>query len=163
MREAHVPAQQPEAQEEARVPHPDAHPRGARGAPLPSGPGPFAPRRLIWRVRNRANFRVLAGRPRDRAGPLWLRTARRDDGGPPAVAFAIGRPVGNAPARNRLRRRLRAAVRAHAPDLLPGHDHLIGAAPAAVHLDHAGIEDLVRRLLAAARARAEAAGGPGHR
>jgi ribonuclease P protein component len=45
---------------------------------------------------------------------------------PPRVAFAVGRSVGSAPLRNRVRRRLRALARAHAADLAPGW-YLIGA------------------------------------
>src|SRR5581483_4629810 len=60
MREAHVPAQQPETQEDARVPAPDAHSGGSRGAEGTAEPRPQAPLRLIWRVRDRATFDALA-------------------------------------------------------------------------------------------------------
>lgn len=46
------------------------------------------------------------------------------------MAYAIGKPVGPAVVRNRVRRRLRAAVNAHAGALPPGY-YLIGARPAA--------------------------------
>jgi ribonuclease P protein component len=52
-------------------------------------------------------------------------------GDPPRVAFAIGRSVGNAVVRNRLRRRLRAVARAHANEFSAGHTYLIGASPVA--------------------------------
>ncbi len=155
MREAHLPAQQPEAEEEARLPDPDADARRPRGPSRPADAGSIPPRRLIWRVRRRANFQALAGRRRHQAGSLWLRTAPRGDAGPPAVAYAVGRAVGHAPARNRLRRRLRAAVRAHAECLLDGHDHLLGAGPRAVDLRYAEIEALVHRLLVAANTHSE--------
>jgi ribonuclease P protein component len=45
---------------------------------------------------------------------------------PPRVAFAVGRSVGTAPLRNRVRRRLRALAQAHAGELAPGW-YLIGA------------------------------------
>jgi RNase P protein component len=44
------------------------------------------------------------------------------------VAYAIGRKVGNAVERNRIRRQLRAIVRELAPHLRPGM-YLIGIAP----------------------------------
>ena len=49
---------------------------------------------------------------------------------PPRVAYAVGRRVGGAVARNRVRRRLRAATRAHAGELEPGRAYLVGARPA---------------------------------
>jgi len=148
MREAHLSAQQPETEEEARVPGPDAHARRAGRPARPEDPGPVPARRLIRRVNQRASFQALAGGRRLQAGPLWLRTARRDDHGPPGVAYAVGKAVGSAPARNRLRRRLRAAVRAHATELRDGHDHLLGAGPRAAGLAYAEVEALVGRLLA---------------
>jgi len=45
----------------------------------------------------------------------------------PRVAYAVARHVGGAVARNRVRRRLRAAVRAHAGALDPGTSYLFGA------------------------------------
>jgi len=46
---------------------------------------------------------------------------------PPRMAFSVGRSVGSAPVRNRIRRRLRAIARARATELAPGW-YLIGAA-----------------------------------
>jgi ribonuclease P protein component len=43
------------------------------------------------------------------------------------VAYAIGRRTGNAVVRNRLRRRLRAAVHEHAELLAPDTAYLVGA------------------------------------
>ena len=45
---------------------------------------------------------------------------------PPRVAYAVGRSAGNAVDRNRVRRRLRALVHAHAAELVPGW-YLVGA------------------------------------
>jgi ribonuclease P protein component len=50
---------------------------------------------------------------------------------PPRVAYAIGRGVGNAVVRNRVRRRLRAATRMYAATLEPGKAYLVSARPAA--------------------------------
>ena len=46
------------------------------------------------------------------------------------MGYAVGKVVGNAVTRNRVRRRLQAAVAAVAADLGPG-DYLIGAGPGA--------------------------------
>ena len=64
-----------------------------------------------WRVRDRATFAALRTGRRGHAGPVrvtWLPEPGSDR--PPRVAFAVGRRVGPAVARNRVRRRLRAAV-----------------------------------------------------
>jgi ribonuclease P protein component len=57
----------------------------------------------------------------------------------PRVAFAVGRPVGSAVVRNRLRRRLRALWREllEAPNPPPAGDYLILAAPPAAALGFA--------------------------
>ena len=87
----------------------------------------------VWRVRDSTTFRdVRRQGVRGRAGPLTVTWAAGGDR--PRVAYAIGRPVGNAVARNRLRRRLRALVDDAAAELRPGA-YLIAATPAATTLD----------------------------
>jgi len=49
---------------------------------------------------------------------------------PPQVAYAVGRAVGSAVTRNRVRRRLRSLIQAHHSSLAGGL-YLIGASPAA--------------------------------
>jgi ribonuclease P protein component len=70
------------------------------------------------------------------------------EGDPPRVAYAVNRSVGNAVARNRLRRQLRAVVRAHGTQLAAGHTYLIGvsasAAGATYQQLHASVTALVR-------------------
>src|SRR5215831_11458571 len=130
MREADVSAQQSEAQEDPRIPGPDAVARWACSDSGPPSARPQATRRLIWRVRDRATFDALAqARPR-RAGPVRVRSAPHR-AGPPAVGYAVGRRAGNAVDRNRLRRRLREAVRTHADLLEPDTAYLVDADPSA--------------------------------
>jgi ribonuclease P protein component len=146
MREADVSAQQPEAQENPRIPGPDADARRARGDPVPSSARPQATRRLIWRVRDRATFAALAqARPR-RAGPVRIRAVPHR-AGPPAVAYAVGRRAGSAVARNRLRRRLRAAVHERADLLSRDTAYLVGADPAALTMSFAALSDALARAL----------------
>jgi ribonuclease P protein component len=64
---------------------------------------------------------------------------------PPRVAFAIGRKVGGAVVRNRLRRQLRAALAAR--DLAPG-DYLLGLTPAAAGTTWNELNVLVDGVLA---------------
>ncbi len=50
----------------------------------------------------------------------------RGDGDAPRVGFTVTRKVGNAVVRNRIRRRLKEAVRVHAAgDMQPGNDYVI--------------------------------------
>lgn len=87
----------------------------------------------IWRLSEPAAFgRLRAARHRTRSGPLWVAwSAPVDPSAPPRVAYAIGRRVGGAVVRNRLRRRLRMIVAEAAP---PPGDYLIGVAPAGADL-----------------------------
>lgn len=87
---------------------------------------------MIDSIRDRDVF-VRLGRDgvRFRRGPLWCTYLADPALGRAHVAFAIGRPVGAAVVRNRLRRRLRMIVRERA--LVPGW-WLIGARPNAVEL-----------------------------
>ena len=74
-----------------------------------------------WRVRDRATFDALRAGRRGHAGPVRVSWVPESGAGtPPRVAFAVGRRVGSAVARNRVRRQLRAVVAELAPDLAPG-------------------------------------------
>jgi ribonuclease P protein component len=100
----------------------------------------------VWRVRRAGTFAELrrSGR-RVRSGPLTVTWLPGPSDEPPKLAFAIGRPVGTAVVRNRLRRRLRSLFAERALELPPG-TYLIGAGPAAATLDHGEL----RRLLSTA-------------
>jgi ribonuclease P protein component len=150
MREAHLPTQQPEAQEEARLPWPHAHAWRAGGASIAPRARPQAPQRLIWRIRDRATFEALARARRHRRGPISVRFVPGDPAEPPRVAFALGRNVGSAVRRNRARRRLRAAIAAHAGELEPG-SYLFGGGPDVVTVPFPTLEHAVVELLGATR------------
>ena len=64
----------------------------------------------------------------------WAPAPEGDE--PPRVGYAVGKVVGNAVTRNKVRRRLQAAVAAVATDLGPGA-YLIGAGPAAATATYA--------------------------
>lgn len=71
---------------------------------------------------------------RHRRGPLSVTRATPPGApasDPPRVAYAVGKRVGTAVARNRLRRRLRSAVKANAGRLRPGVAYLVSAGPGA--------------------------------
>ena len=113
--EAHVSTQQPEASQAARLSAADADPRrsGHRSGTAPEGPRPTVG--LIGRISDRATFEALRrdGRRarRDPVTVLFLPEAGAGVGGDVRVAYSVGRRVGTAVDRNRVRRRLRAAVR----------------------------------------------------
>ena len=123
--ETHVSTQYPQAFEDPRFPPPHAHQGGASSAARPSRPRAEAALRLIWRIRDRANFEALARAPRRRAGGVSLRYVSDNTDDPARVAYAIGRHVGSAVVRNRIRRRLRAAVAQHESELLAGGAYLL--------------------------------------
>lgn len=70
---------------------------------------------------------------------------------PPRVAYAVGRRVGNAVVRNRVRRRLRAATRVHADTLVPGRAYLVSAAGAAAASTYADLSAALHDTLRALR------------
>lgn len=71
------------------------------------------------------------------------------DAGEPRVAFAVGRRVGNAVVRNRLRRRIRAVIAAREAELRPATAYLVGAEAPAAGLSLAELDDLVGACLEA--------------
>jgi ribonuclease P protein component len=106
---------------------------------------------VIRRIRERRVFDRLAreGR-RTRVGVLWCTSLIDPTVEPPQVAYALGRAIGPAVVRNRLRRQLRAALRDR--ELPPGW-HLIGARPTAPSQSRAALmfdlDRLVRAVMAA--------------
>ncbi len=62
------------------------------------------------------------------------------------MGYTIGRRVGPAVVRNRVRRRLRMVMREASPGLRPGA-YLVGVAPAAAHLTYAQLKAVVTEAL----------------
>jgi len=67
---------------------------------------------------------VFEPKVRESRGPLTM-YGRPNDLGHPRLGIAIGRPVGNAVRRNRIKRLLREAFRHHQSDLPTGYDLVI--------------------------------------
>jgi ribonuclease P protein component len=151
MREADLPAEPAEAQQEARISSADADPSGSQRVEDAAPARPRSAFRLIWRVRGHGTFRDLARAPSRRNGALRARLLPGDPGQPPSVAYAVPRAVGGAVERNRLRRRLRAAVRDLEAELVPGGRYLLSAGPAAMTTTPAELRDTLRAVLRAAR------------
>lgn len=140
--EAYVSTQQSTPLQEARLSRPDEHPQwpGDPEGPARQGPGP--PVGLIRSIRDRRDFQRLAadGRRIQRSN-LWCIWCPDPHSDAASVAFAIGRTLGPAVARNRLRRRLRAVLRQiDATTPLPPALILIGAKRPADELTYEMIE-----------------------
>lgn len=151
MGEANLPAQEAKTNAYSRIPGPHVHPGGPGCDQEPSAERPAPAGRLIWRVRDRGTLRALSAAPRLRRGPLSLAVVTSRKATPPRVAYAVGRRVGGAVARNRVRRRLRAAARNHVCELQPGAAYLFGAASGAAALGFDELDTTVRTLLVEAR------------
>jgi ribonuclease P protein component len=103
----------------------------------------------VWRIRDRRTFADLRRSGlRVRSGPIAVIWLPGPQGTPPRVAYAVGRPVGTAVERNRLRRRLRAVVAGLADGLAPGA-YLLAAGPEAAALDPEEMTTTVSTALAA--------------
>ena len=101
------------------------------------GPSTAAARPRLWRITDRRSFDDLRRRGRrTRRGCVTVTFVPPQPGAAPThprAAFAVGRQVGGSVVRNRIRRRLRAALRQLLSDgSLPPGTYLVGAtAPAA--------------------------------
>ena len=150
--EAYVSAQQPAPGQEARLPSTDAHPRRPGDRPDPPAEGSSPPVGLIWRIRDRATFDELRrhGR-RARRGQVSVAFVA-DDGGHPRIAYGVGRKVGPAVVRNRVRRRLQSAAREidRERNGLPSGAYLVTVRPDAVRLDYAELRRQLAEALVAA-------------
>jgi ribonuclease P protein component len=146
MGEAHLPAQQSQARQKPWLSPSDVDARRAGNHRRPSAQGPSPSVGLIWRVRDRATFDELRqhGR-RARSGPVVVTYVPRD-AGPPRVAFVVGRHVGGAVVRNRLRRRMRTVMRALAPTLTSGV-YLVQSRADAVQLSFGDLERHIRSAI----------------
>ena len=87
--------------------------------------GQTKPRKAPDRLKRRADFQRAARGRRSHTPAFSLQALRRSDAAPEAQArfgFTVTRKVGNAAVRNRIRRRLKEALRL-APGLEPRPDH----------------------------------------
>ena len=82
------------------------------------------------------DFATLMERGTMRSHPLLATRVLRTDLGTTRFGLATSRALGSAVVRNRVRRRLREAIRGMASQLRPGWDVLIVARPGLVAADH---------------------------
>ncbi|MGN6770292.1 MAG: ribonuclease P protein component [Rhizobiaceae bacterium] len=87
---------------------------------------PGAGIRSYGRLRKRAEFLAVRQGEKRRGRLFLLEVLDRGDTGEPRVGFTVTKKVGNAVTRNRIRRRLKEAVRTHAAgDMADGNDYVI--------------------------------------
>jgi len=101
------------------------------------------------RLRRRAEFLAVAAGTRIPAPAFVLQARRRDDEGPARVGFTVSKKVGTAVERNRVRRRLREAVRRSASHhMRSGHDYVLVGRRAALTVDFARLTGDLEQSLA---------------
>jgi ribonuclease P protein component len=92
----------------------------------------------VERLTRRSEFLAVAAGAKVPAATLVLQARRRADERPARVGFTVSRKVGTAVERNRVRRRLKEAVRRCASARMrPGHDYVIVGRRAALSVDFA--------------------------
>jgi len=151
--EADLPAQEEEARQDPRLPRAQSHPLGPGDPPAPAAEGPQAahpltlagPDRRDGRPRRRLSRsgdfdRVYRdGSSRGNRFLVLYSFARGEDqaSGEARLGVSVGRKVGGAVQRNKVKRAIRESFWQLAGELPGGHDYVIVARP--------GIEGLVER------------------
>jgi ribonuclease P protein component len=109
---------------------------------------------LIGRIHERSVFaRLRREGSFVRSGPLWCSVLLDPSLSHAHVAYALGRPVGSAVSRNRLRRQMRAVVAADAGSALSPGWYLFGADAPAVSMTFAELSAALPALANRAVAR----------
>lgn len=97
------------------------------------------------RLRQRADFLAVANGARANSPAFALQSRRRDDFGPIRIGFTVTKKNGNAPERNRIRRRLRELVKRLDPvSMQPHHDYVLVGRRDALSRDFATMLDDLR-------------------
>ncbi len=92
------------------------------------------------RLKKRAEFLAVARGARSARRAFVLQTLGRDEAVEPGCGFTVTKKVGNAVVRNRIRRRLREAIRLDADRIgRPGFDHVLIGRREALSLDFAAL------------------------
>ena len=94
-----------------------------------------------------ADFAALQASGTSRSHPLMTARFRRTGLDDVRFGLSTGRALGGAVTRNRVRRRLREAIRAMAPSFQPGWDVLIIARPGLATANHETLAVALERLL----------------
>jgi ribonuclease P protein component len=156
--EAHIPAQHPSPEAQARLPGTDAHACRSCDCPATSCEGSqvsYCVGRSVQSLASSQRIRaVRAARQRAAAATMVVHVLERDletdEDDHARVAIVAGRAVGNAVRRNRAKRRLRAAAR---QVRLPAIDVVVDARAAAIDVPFDVLPADLERLTTKARER----------
>ena len=100
------------------------------------------------RLRQRADFLAVANGMRANSAAFVVQSRGRDDEGPVRIGFTVTKKNGNAPQRNRIRRRLRELVkRLDVITMLPHHDYVLVGRRAALTRDFTTMLDDLRSAM----------------
>ena len=100
------------------------------------------------RLRQRADFVAVASGARINSTAFTLQSRRRDDSGPIRIGFTVTKKNGTATERNRIRRRLRDAVRRlDVMAMRPHHDYVLVGRRAALTCDFTAMLDDLRSAM----------------
>jgi ribonuclease P protein component len=102
----------------------------------------------VQRLKKRRDFQAAARSVSSATRSVVVQMRRRGDEGPPRIGFTVTRKLGGAVERNRIRRRLKEAVRLALPGKVrPGCDYVfIGRRDAAVRPFKLLMEDVVHAV-----------------
>jgi ribonuclease P protein component len=101
----------------------------------------------LQRLRQRADFLAAATGGRAPVSGFVLQALDRREDGPVRVGFTVSKKVGNAPERNRVRRRLREMVRLSPARMRQGYDYVLIGRRAALGLPFERlVEDFMRAV-----------------
>ena len=93
------------------------------------------------------DFAALQGQGSVRSNPLLVVRIRRNDLEETRFGLSTGRKLGGAVVRNRIRRRLREALRVMAPSFRPGWDVLIIARQPVIAANYQALTEALHSLL----------------
>jgi ribonuclease P protein component len=121
-------------------------------------------KKTVGRLKSRPQF-LYVREGEKRKGPLFLLEMRdrKEPDTQPRVGFTVTKKHGNAVERNRMRRRLKEAVRLSSGFAMePGHDYVIVARRDILHASFAELKDRLReRISNRQKHKRPASAGPG--
>lgn len=149
LHEAHVPTEQPTSTKDARIPRPHAQHRRTERPQAPPRQGARSSR--LVKGPSNARFEVVFAQGRRANGPLLRVIAFFPGSG--LVGIATAKKIGDRPARNRAKRRVREAVRLLSDPHDLRLDYVVVVSPAAANAPFSQIQEELARLVPGAKER----------
>jgi ribonuclease P protein component len=103
---------------------------------------------MVERLKKRRDFLAAAKGDKTARRAFVLETLRREDAGPPRFGFTVSkRTAKKAVERNRIRRRLKEAIRLAEDQARPGHDYVVVGRQAALKEPFAALRSSLSEAL----------------